>query len=270
MKPYALFIIFALLWAPCLQAAPIPAFYTAPDGIRIYYEHYPAAQPKAPVVFLVHGFTVGGDSWKALPLFEALQQAGFSLVVMDLIGNGRSDKPYQAKFYQQDREAADIMGIASELGLKKYHLVSYSRGAIIATRVLVLDKRVQKAVLGGMGLDFTNPQWPRRLLFFKALQGEHPVPELSGFLAYVERKGLDKALLARQQEFQPSTPLAALKRIKQPLLVIAGNKDTDNGQGQELANHLPHARWVEVPGDHSSAPKTSEFTAAIVDFLRGH
>jgi hypothetical protein len=55
------------------------------------------------------------------------------------------------------------------LGVKKYSFVGYSRGSIIGARLLVLDKHVKKAVLGGMGADFTNPEWPRRIAYYEAL-----------------------------------------------------------------------------------------------------
>jgi hypothetical protein len=49
------------------------------------------------------------------------------------------------------------MGLVTYLKLKNYDAVGYSRGSIITSRLLVLDKRLHKAVMGGMGDAYTNP-----------------------------------------------------------------------------------------------------------------
>ena len=81
------------------------------------------------------------------------------------------------------------------LGIRRYNVVGYSRGAIIASRVLVLDKRARRGVPGGMGSDFTNPEWPRPKKFYDALMGL-PVPAQAGMVKYVKEPGLDTLALA--------------------------------------------------------------------------
>ncbi len=270
MNKRGLWLGLLLAWVGSVCAQPsTSAFYTAPDGVRIFYQVHQPAQPKDSVasVLLVHGFTGTGESWKSLPVFQALLDAGFKVVTLDLIGNGQSSKPHEPRYYQQEREALDVMGVASALGLKRYALVGYSRGSIIGTSVLVRDKRITRAVLGGMGLDFTNPQWPRRILFHQALAGK-PTPELEGFMDWVKKSGFDQQAFALLQQFQPSTPVAKLQTIKTPILVIAGEQDKDNGDASDLAAVLAKGQLAQVPGDHNSAAKTPEFAAAIVAFLR--
>ena len=60
-----------------------------------------------------------------------------------------------------------MIGLMQMLGIDEYGVVGYSRGSIITARLLVLDKRISKAVMGGIGIDFTNPEWPRRIMFYK-------------------------------------------------------------------------------------------------------
>jgi len=132
----------------------------------------------------------------------------------------------------------------------------------------VLDKRVQKGVMGGMGADFTNPDWPRRIAFYQALSNDS-VPGFDGVRKRIAENGLDKTALAMQQKEQPSTSKEELARVKQKVLVICGDKDQDNGNGADLAKLIPKAVFVTVPGNHGSAWHSSEFTAEVLKFLKG-
>ena len=181
------------------------AFFTSFDGVKIHYESKGAGQP----VLLVHGFIVNGESWKKSALYDDLLKKGFQVIILDLRGNGQSDKPHNAEAYAKDAEARDIIGLMDHLGIRQYSVVGYSRGSIITARLLVLDKRITKAVMGGMGTDFTNPDWPRRISFYKALSGE-PVKELEPMVKYVKDAGLDQRALACMQKEQPSTSKAEL------------------------------------------------------------
>ena len=49
--------------------------------------------------------------------------------------------------------------------------IGYSRGSIVLAKLLTKEKRISKAVFGGMGLDFTNPDWERRIAFADAFSG---------------------------------------------------------------------------------------------------
>jgi pimeloyl-ACP methyl ester carboxylesterase len=53
-----------------------------------------------------------------------------------------------------------------------------------------------------------------------------------------------------------------------PVLVLVGEKDTLVGPAEPLADGIPGAALVKVPGDHLSAVAAPEFKQAIVDFLR--
>jgi pimeloyl-ACP methyl ester carboxylesterase len=233
------------------------------DGTKIYYEVKGNGTP----VILVHGFIVNGQSWKRTALYSDLLEKGYKVIIPDLRGNGQSDKPHNPEAYEQDAEAKDIMALASRLHLKKYEVVGYSRGSIIVSRLLVLDKRVTKAVMGGMGADFTNPEWPRRILFYHALMGD-TVKELESMVKYVQQQQLDQLALAYLQKAQPSTSKAELARIKKPVLLICGDQDTDNGSAKELMTLIPGAKYQEVPGVHNTANGTAAFSRAVIDFLQ--
>jgi len=238
-------------------------YYTSFDGTKIWYEVKGTGEP----VVLVHGFIVNGESWKSTALYADLLKAGYQVITFDMRGNGKSDKPHEASSYANDAEAKDIMGLLNTLKIKKYSVVGYSRGSIITARLLELDKRVNKAVMGGMGTDFTNPEWPRRKLFYRALSGDS-VAELAQLVSYVKKSGLDQQALALLQKEQPSTPRETLKKVQQPVLVICGSEDSDNGNAADLATLFTRGVYKATPGDHNNASKTPEFSAAIIQFLK--
>ncbi len=158
------------------------------------------------------------------------------------------------------------MDLAAKLRLKKYLVVGYSRGAIIAAELITKDKRVKKAVLGGMGPDFTNPEWPRRIMFYHALRGDS-VPELADFMKSVKDRGLDQVALAYQQKAQPATSPTALAKVRIPVLVISGKKDNDNGIAEDLAKLLPYGKSMRVSGNHNSTLQSQAFAEAVTAFL---
>lgn len=238
-------------------------YYISFDSTKIYYEVKGSGYP----VILVHGFIMTGEGWKKTEVYKSLQNAGYKVITLDMRGNGRSGKPHTDKAYANDAEAKDIMGLVASLGIHKYNVVGYSRGSIITARLLVLDKRINKAVMGGMGTDFTNPEWPRRKMFYRALIGD-PVKELEAMVKNVQKAGLDQQALAYLQKEQPSTPKETLAKVKQEVLVICGDKDTDNGNARELAAVFKNASYSEVPGDHGAALGTKEFASSVLNFFR--
>ncbi|MET0244907.1 MAG: alpha/beta hydrolase [Flavitalea sp.] len=238
-------------------------YFVSFDKTKIYYEDRGSGFP----VVLVHGFINTGETWKRTDLFKSLQEAGFRVITLDLRGNGNSDKPHNAEGYANDAEARDIIGLVSYLKINLYDVVGYSRGSIITARLLVHDNRIRKAVIGGMGTDFTNPEWPRRIMFYRALSGDS-IPELAGVVKYIKDSKLDQKALAMMQKEQPSTPMSILAKFNQPIFVVVGDADEDKDKARELASIFPNARYAIVPGDHSGAMRSKEFASEVISFLR--
>ena len=64
-----------------------------------------------------------------------------------------------------------------------------------------------------------------------------------------------------------STPLEEIRSFDVPALVVCGSDDQDNGSAPALADALPDARYIEVPGGHMSAVVKPELGAAMAAFL---
>ncbi len=248
-------------------SAPREPLFTSFDGTKIHYQ----VQGKGKPVVLVHGFIVHSATWPGAPLYQQLLDHGYRVITLDLRGNGKSDRPHQLSAYRQDAEARDIMGLMKHLGIQKYAAVGYSRGAIITARLLVLDPNVKAAVLGGMGAHFTNPDWPRRVAFANAFLGKAPPqPMTAGAMQFARSIGADTLALGYMQEAQPVTSPRELRAVKQPVLVISGDQDSDNGPATELAAMLGNATLATVPGDHNGTLRTEAFAAKVLQFLQTH
>lgn len=263
MKPFLLFV--SLLSGLVAQAqTPREPLFTSFDRTNIHYDILGEGKP----VVLLHGFITNGESWKRAPVRQALAEAGFKVITLDLRGNGQSDKPHTAEAYQNNAEVKDVMALMKHLGLAHYDVVGYSRGAILTAKLLTMDKQVRRAVMGGISVDFSDPNWYRRRNFYEALTKPGSHPELQPAVDYAKKSGADTVVLARLQEFQPVTTRAELGKIKVPLLVINGDQDKDNGDPQTLVDAVPGSRLVIVPGDHGGAMRTPEFAKAVVAFLK--
>ena len=53
-----------------------------------------------------------------------------------------------------------------------------------------------------------------------------------------------------------------------PTLVICGSEDQDNGSPENLAQALPNATLLRVPGTHMSSVTKDEFGDGISSFLQ--
>jgi pimeloyl-ACP methyl ester carboxylesterase len=240
-------------------------YFTSFDGTKIAYTD----EGKGQAVILIHGFISNRKSWDNTALKKSLLDRGFRVVIPDLRGNGESEKPHEETAYSGDAEIKDLMELANHLQLKEYQAVGYSRGAIVLAKLLTQDKRIKKGVLGGIGLDFTNPNWDRKLMFAEAFGGKsYLYPETQGAVNYAKSIGADTLVLSLLQKFQPVTSQNELGKIKIPVLVIAGDLDVDNGKPQDLAATLPKSQLEVVKGDHNNAHKTQEFADTVIGFLK--
>ena len=120
------------------------------EGYKLAYEQYGDAD--APPVFLIHGILL--DSACNRDLAIALAHRGYRVVLLDLLGHGRSDKPGHAKELRIDFFAEQL-------------------------RTLMDHLDVEKAIIGGVSLGAISSlcfaaQWPQRV---KALFLEMPVME---------------------------------------------------------------------------------------------
>lgn len=244
-----------------------PQFFTSFDGTRLAWRDMGEGRP----VVLIHGyFSDAVTNWIRYGHAAAIAARGSRVIMPDLRAHGASDKPHGAEAYPPDALTRDGHALIAHLGLTNYDLGGYSLGARTTARMLVTGARPRRIVFAGMGLEgltHTN----RRVGHFRNILlnlGRHVrgSPEWLAE-AFLKTTGGDPlALLGVLDSFADTSP-EQVATFAQPALVVCGAEDQDNGSAPALADALPHARYVEVPGGHMSSVTKPELGEAIADFL---
>jgi pimeloyl-ACP methyl ester carboxylesterase len=116
------------------------------NGVRIEYEVSGDGRP----VVLLHGFPDSGRLWRHQ--VPALTDAGFKVIVPDLRGYGRSDKPAEVQAYKMGLLAADVLAVMSDAGAERAHVVGHDWGAGVAwATALMAGARVDHLVALSVG-----------------------------------------------------------------------------------------------------------------------
>jgi len=247
-----------------IQSQDLSSF-TSFDGTKIAFLDEGEGEP----VLLIHGFISNGGSWYGTELKRQLIADGYRVIVPDLRGNGQSDIPQKEAAYDNDAEVQDLQLLMDNLGIKSYRAVGYSRGSIILAKLLTKDNRINRAVLGGMGIDFTAKNWDRRIMFMHAFLGTRPLNEdTRGAVEYASSINADLRVLGWLQKYQPVTSKRKLRKVNTPVLVIAGDQDLDNGDPAKLAHCLGNASLEIVSGDHNTTYRKTPFANAVMKYLK--
>ena len=244
-------------------------FVTAPDGIRLAWREMGEGKP----VVLLHGFlSDAATNWIKYGHAAAIAARGRRVIMPDLRAHGESDKPHDPRFYPPDVLASDARVVIEALGLSGFDLGGYSLGARTLSRLLATGARPGKVIFAGMGLEGLTDTGRRAGHFRHILTnlGKHQrgTPEWLAEAFLKTTRGDPVALLGIIETFV-STPLEAIERFDVPALVVCGVEDQDNGSAPALADALPHARYVEVPGGHMSSVVKPELGEAMAAFLAG-
>lgn len=130
----------------------LPGFDWAPafhhwDGLRLAHVSVGAGAP----VVMLHGEPTWGYLWRKVvpPVLEA----GHRVILPDLPGFGRSDKPMDERWYSYDRHAAALTSLLEALDVRDATFVLHDWGGPIGLRVAVEQpERVSRLVLMDTGI----------------------------------------------------------------------------------------------------------------------
>jgi pimeloyl-ACP methyl ester carboxylesterase len=239
------------------------------DGVRIAWREMGEGRP----VVLIHGyFSDAQTNWIKYGHAAAIAAKGFRVIMPDLRAHGESDKPHDPAAYPPDALTRDGHALIAHLGLSDYDLGGYSLGARTTARMLATGATPTRVVFAGMGFEGLT-HTDRRVDHFRNVltnlgQHERGSPAWMAEAFLKTSRGDPEALLGILDTFV-DTPPEAVAGFAQPALVVAGVEDHDNGSAAALADALPNARYVEVPGGHMSAVVKPELGQAIADFLAG-
>ena len=249
------------------------------DGARLYYYAAGSRGAGEPVLF-VHGFATSGHLWSDV---VSLMPPGHRLIVLDLLGHGRSDPP-GTRPLTLHAHAERLVALLDALGVGVACVVGHGLGGGIAQSLAVhWPQRVSRlALVASVGFG----DWPTRdvLLARATLAITRHLPPawlLSMVRAELERGYADavrathsidkyirpfnspegRAALVRHiaaLEGRETAGLASrLRDIAVPTAVICGGSDPFLPQsiGRKLAESIPDATLDVIPGARHFLPE---------------
>ena len=147
-----------------LAGWPYEPRYVEQDGLRMHYVEEGTGNP----ILLLHGEPTWGFLYRRMiPGLAAVRR----VVVPDLLGFGRSDKPVDQPAYSYDMHYGSIERLALELDLRELTLVVHDWGGPIGLRFAVSHPdRVARLVILNTGVGVGAPSEP--WLRFRALVRE--------------------------------------------------------------------------------------------------
>jgi pimeloyl-ACP methyl ester carboxylesterase len=250
-----------------LGVSEVRSEFVESHGARLAVHRMGAGRP----VLLLHGlFSSAQVNWIKFGHAARLAEAGFEAIMPDLRAHGQSDAPHDPAAYPADVLVSDALAVVEALGLGEFDLAGFSLGARTAVRGVLAGLTPRRLVLGGMGIEGLG-QWARRSAFFVGAidrfdEIKRGDPE---YLAqqFMKTQNVDRVAARLLLGSVDDTDASALSEVTMPTLVVCGAEDQDNGSAPALADALPDARYVEVPGTHMSSVTKPELGEAITSFL---
>lgn len=251
------------------------------DGVRLHYE----IEGSGPPLVLLHGTATSSALWRQLGYVDALAR-DYQLVLMDMRGHGRSDKPHAEEMYALTFFVDDVVTVLDALEIEAAHHFGYSLGGRVAFGIGAhAPERAASLIIGGGSFE-TLPGWFDRVIFSGALE----ILATTGIEAFLDAwsmhlgapvpSALRKMFLAndakalvpylRQTERDPSLA-NALPAITAPALLFAGEDDHERLEASLVAaDRMPAAELVTIPGEHhlSTLAKIEKVLPHVVPFLR--
>ena len=237
------------------------------DGQEIAVHRMGEGRP----VLLLHGlFSSAEMNWIKYGHAAKLAEAGFECIMPDLRAHGESAKPHTASAYPHDVLVSDTAALVQALDLVDYDLVGFSLGARTAARAVLSGLTPRRLVLAGMGLEGLAG-WDKRAAFFidaidrfDEIERDDPAYFAKNFMKTMKT---DRVAARHLLQSVGDTAPEALEAISMPTAIVCGDEDRDNGSPERLAEAIPDAKHVEVPGTHMSSVVKPELGQAIADFL---
>ena len=241
--------------------------FTSFDGTELAWHEIGEGRP----LVLLHGyFSDAETNWIKYGHAVTLAGAGFRVIMPDLRAHGDSAKPHDASAYPKDVLADDGFALIEHLGLTDYDLGGYSLGGRTVARMLVRGSSPRRVIISGMGLAGLTDTGTRIAHFagvFAGL-GSHKQGSSEWLAeAFLKTTGGDPVALELLLYTSVDTKADALAGLQMPLGVVCGIDDSDNGSAAALAELVPNATLIEVPGNHMSAVAKPDLGRAFRDFL---
>jgi pimeloyl-ACP methyl ester carboxylesterase len=127
------------------QIGPRTQFAVSTDGTKIAYDVTGAG----PVVILLHGGGENRRSWHEAGYVARLAKE-FTVVTMDIRGNGESDKPPTVAAFSPTRLNQDVLAVANAVKAERFAIWGFSYGANVGRYLAAVSDRVRGMVYIGI------------------------------------------------------------------------------------------------------------------------
>ncbi|MEU7554995.1 alpha/beta fold hydrolase [Streptomyces sp. NPDC044571] len=236
--------------------------FTTANALRFHVQRLPAAAdtPDRPVVVFLHGLVVDNLSSFYCPLAVPAARAGHEVVLYDLRGHGRTERP--ATGYDSRTAVRDLFALLGALGLgrRRLHLVGNSYGGTLALHAALARPEL------AAGLTLLEPPlsgaWVENMVdtlsaAALSLEGSAVPAELLGLrlrkaahLTAIADDLLNRTSLVDDIAASHTFTPADYARLRCPLLIVCGEHSELVPGALELAEHAPRdSTAVEIlPG----------------------
>ncbi|QMU30572.1 alpha/beta fold hydrolase [Adhaeribacter radiodurans] len=237
-----------------IEGANVPTYginnkvgkYANVNGIKLYYEVYGQGTP----LLVLHGN--GGSIENAALFYDDLIKK-YKVIAVDSRAQGKSTDTEAALTYEQ--MAADVNGLLEQLKTDSALIWGQSDGAIL-----------------GLILAMNYPQKVKKVLAF----GANIQPDSLAIFPWgishsqklvKESKDAQEIKLNILMLKHPNIPYSNLKKIKAPILVVAGDRDVIRPEHTlKLFQHIPKSQLCILPGaTHGAAWENKELFLTMMD-----
>ena len=264
---------------------PVEQSYFFHGHYRLGYEIYGPTQGTP--VLLVHGILL--DAYCNRDIAGTLSEHGYRVILLDLLGHGRSDKPTKASEHRVDFYAEQVLGLMDHLGLERAILGGVSLGAITTLTAACLAPHRVRALLLEMPV-MENAVPAAALMLVPLMVAVHYAKPLYRVFARLLRKlpepkravlnSLRNALAAEPEVIRailhgilvgPVVPsLRRRKHIQAPTLVIGHARDPlhDMADAKALKRQLPNGQILVARSMLELRTKPERLMPQILEFLQ--
>jgi pimeloyl-ACP methyl ester carboxylesterase len=254
-------------------------------GNRLVYDDYGEGDR---VVVYLHGLLIDSDLNRGIA--QALAARGNRVILLDLVGHGRSDKPEHASAYRIDTYADQVFALADELRIERPVLGGMSLGANVS--LFAASRRPDR--VRGLVLEMPVLEWavpPSALLFASLLlllhYGRTPARWLTSLVRSIPSTpsafvngllhgaALPPEVMAAILHGVLVGPVAPTYEeraaIDVPALVLAHRNDLIHpfDDAAKLAADLPRAQLVRARSPIELRWRPDRLTDVIAKFLEG-
>lgn len=264
---------------------PVEQSYYFHGHYRLGYEVYGPAQGTP--VLLVHGILM--DAYCNRDIAGTLADEGYRVILLDLLGHGRSDKPVKAAEHRVDFYAEQVLGLMDHLGLERAILGGVSLGAITTLTAACLAPHRVRALFLEMPV-MENAVPAAALMLVPLMIVVHYAKPLYRVFARLLRKlpepkravinSVRNALAADPEVIRailhgvlvgPVVPSVRRRRhIQSPALVIGHARDPlhDMADAKALKRQLPNAEILVARSVMELRTKPERLMPRVLEFLR--